>query len=418
MGLARRNEPLGGAIILLLVYLFLEYVRPLNPLGVPLAISVVLFIWWMTLKTKVWAPQLVCLYLLVAAIAVMGPFAANNFAIWTGFRSMVAWLLCISIPMACFANSLRKIRVLVNALIALHCYLGLYALLGSGRGPGGFVGDENDVALAINTVMPLAFFSLLTAQTARGKLFYAAAVVTMVAGVVATSSRGGFLALVAVIVFCFLFSPRKRLGLAIGAALLLVGLPVVPESYWTEMATIALDLDSEQEGTGGQRLRLWGVAMDMFWSNPIFGVGLNNFEYNVKNYVSAELWEKDPRRYLGQTMHSVYFTILAETGAVGSLLVAAITYFSVKSIRSVLAGARKIEALTDLDAETRANLLQIKGTAYGLGGGMIGYGVSGIFLTAFAYPQFWYAVALIVALEKVAEGIVANSSGPKSAAVR
>lgn len=341
MAVAQRNEPFGGAIILLLIYLFLDYVRPVDPLGIPLVISLVLFIWWMTLKRKVWAPQVVCLYLLVAAIAVMGPFAVNNFAVWIGFRSMVAWLLCISIPMMYFANSLRKVRVLINALIALHGYLGLHALLRGGVGPGGIVGDENDVALAINTMVPLAFFSLLTAQTARGKLFYLAAVVSMVAGLVATNSRGGFVGLVAVVVFCFLFSPRRRLGLAIGAVLLLVGLAIVPGSYWTEMATIAPDAVDSEAGTGAQRMRLWGIAIDMFWSNPILGVGLNNFEYNVKSYVSAALWEEDPRRYLGQAAHSVYFTILSETGAVGSLLVAAITYFSVKSIRSVLAGARR-----------------------------------------------------------------------------
>ncbi len=416
MEIAQRNEPLGGAIFLLLVYLFLEYVRPANPLGVPLVISVVLFIWWMTQKRKVWAPQLVCLYLLVAAIAVMGPFAVNNFAVWIGFQSMVAWLLCISIPMAHFANSLRKIRVLINVLIALHCYLGLYALLASGRGPGGFVGDENDVALAINTMMPLAFFMLLTTQTARGKVLYVAAVVIMVAGVIATNSRGGFLGLVAAIAACLLFSPRRGLGLAIGAVLILVGLAIVPDSYWTEMSTIATDAESDV-GTGAHRKSLWGIATNIFWSNPVFGVGLNNFPWNVGDYMPAELLEKDGRSYMGTVAHSVYFTILSETGAVGSLLVVAIAYFSVKSIRGVLVGTRKMEALTDLDAKTRANLLEIRGMAYGLGCGMIGFGVSGIFLTAFVYPHLWYVVALIVALAKVTEGMLVDNAGPHSTAL-
>ena len=66
---APRSERLGGPIVLLLVYLFLEYVRPANPLGIPLAISLILFLWWLNLKSKVWAPQIICMYLLVAAIA-------------------------------------------------------------------------------------------------------------------------------------------------------------------------------------------------------------------------------------------------------------------------------------------------------------------------------------------------------------
>jgi len=407
------KEQLGGAIILLLIYFFLEYVRPANPLGIPLVISLILFGWWASLKEKIWAPQVVCLYLLVAVIAVMGPFALNTFSVWVGFQSMVAWLLCISIPMIHFANSRRKVRVLIDALIVLHCYLAIFALLQNGFGPGGFVGDENDVALAINTMMPLAFCSLLGAQTTRGRLLYIMAVVIMVAGVVATKSRGGFLGLVAVIAYCFVFSPRKKVGLAIGGVLLLGGLLFVPESYWAEIATIGTDAESDV-GTGAHRKNLWSVAINMFSANPIFGVGLNNFPWNAGNYMSVELMEHEGRSYMGTAAHSVYFTILAETGSAGVLVIAAIVYFSVKSIRRILAGARQLESLPDLGVKSRASLLEIKGMAYGLGGGMIGYGVSGIFLTAFVYPHFWYVVALIVALAKVSEEMVMDKAFPQS----
>jgi putative inorganic carbon (hco3(-)) transporter len=408
METARRDERLGGALILLLVYLFLEYVRPANPLGIPLVISLVLFAWWMNLKQKVWAPQFVCFYLLIAAIAAMGPFAVNNYAVWVGFQSMVAWLLCISIPMACFTDSLRKLRVLVNALIALQCYLGAFALVSSGRGPGGFVGDENDVALSILTFMPLAFFSILTARSARARTLLAAAVILMVAGVIATHSRGGFVGLVAVIGGCLLFSPRRGLGLAIGAALLLVGSAFVPDAYWAEMATIADEAEGA-EGTGAHRMRMWGIAIDMFWANPLFGVGLNNYPFNVGHYMSAELLEKEGRSYMGTVAHSVYFTILSEIGAFGSLLVAAIVYYSVKSARGILAAARKMEGVPAPNAGHRAALLEIKGLAYGLLVGMIGYGVSGVFLTAFVYPHFWYVAALIVALAKLTERMAVDS---------
>jgi len=351
----------------------------------------------------------VCFYLLIAVIAVMGPFAANNFAVWIGFQSMVAWLLCISIPIMHFANSLRKIRVLIAALIGLHCYLAIHALLHGGFGPGGFVGDENDVALAINTMMPLAFCSSLSAQTVRGKSLYLAAVVIMAAGVVATNSRGGFLGLVAVIGYCFIFSPQKKLGLVLGGLLVLAGFFVIPNSYWEEMGTISQEAAEEDSGTGGHRKKLWGIAINMFLANPLFGVGLDNFKWNAGDYMSEELLEKEGRSYGGTVAHSVYFTILAETGAAGSLVVVAIVYFSVKSIRSIFRQADKISAASDLEVGTRASILEIKGLAYGLGGGMIGNGVSGIFLTAFEYPHLWFVVALIVALAKVIELMVRES---------
>jgi O-antigen ligase len=414
--LGKGKEPLGGAIVLLLIYLFLEYVRPVYPLGMPLIISIVLFIWWTTLKDKIWVPQVVCFYLLIAVIAVMGPFAVNNYAVWVGFQNFIAWLVCISIPMMHFANSLRKFRLLVNALIGLHCYLAIHALMHNGFGPGGFVGDENDVALAINTIIPLAFCSSLGAQTTREKSLYLTAVVIMMAGVVATNSRGGFLGLVAVLAYCFIFSPRKKMGLMVGALLVVGGLLVIPSDYWQEMATISRDAESDV-GTGAHRKKLWGVAWEMFLANPIFGVGIDNFRFNAGDYMSQELIEKEGRSYAGTVAHSVYFTILAETGAAGSLVVAAIVYFSVKSIRNILRQVKKISAATDLEVETRASLLEIKGFAYGLRGGIIGYGVSGVFLTAFMYPHFWYVVALIVALAKLIERMVMESAESQSVAL-
>jgi len=404
----RQREPLGWAINLILVYLCLEYIRPAYPLGIPMIISIVLFLWWLKLKEKIWVPQVVYFYLLIAVIAVMGPFAVNNFSVWMGFESMFAWLACISIPMLHLADSVRKLRVLINTLIGLHCYLAVHALLHNGFGPGGFVGDENDVALAINVMIPVAFCSALNAQTTRVKVLYWAATVVLVAGVVATKSRGGFLGLVAVIGYCFFFSPRKKAGLLIGGLLCAAGFFLIPGSYWEEMGTINEAAESDI-GTGAHRKRLWGVAMNMFFANPIFGVGLNNFPWNAGEYMSAELIEHEGRSYSGTAAHSVYFTILAEVGAAGSLVVAAIAYYSVKSTRAIIKKVKEMEVSQNLVAQVRPTILEVKGMAYGLGGGMIGYAVSGIFLTAFVYPHFWYVVALIVAVERVTGRIAGDA---------
>lgn len=396
------NRSLGGAVILLVIYFILDYGRPVNPLGMPLVISVVLFIWWATLKDKIWVPQMYCFYVLLGVIAVMGPFAVNNFSVWIGFQSMVAWLACIAIPLMYFADSLRKIRVLVNTLILLHCYLSGYAMLHSGFGPGGHVGDENDVALSLNVTIPLAFCAFLGARTMRGKVSYLLACVVMIAGVVATNSRGGFLGLVAVFLYCFIFSPRKKLGLVLGAMLCLGGLLFIPESYWEEMGTISRDAANEDVGTGAHRKHLWATATNMFLSHPLFGVGIDNFQWNAGDYMPEEVREKEGRSYAGTSAHSVYFTILAETGSAGVLVVGAIVYFSVRSIRQTLRLANKIELETNRE-ESRADVLEIRARAYGFGGGMIGFGVSGIFLTAFEYPHLWYLAAFVVAIMNVTE---------------
>lgn len=397
-----RNDALGGAVILIIVHFILDYGRPANPLGMPLVISICLFVWWVTLKDKIWVPQVYCLFLMLAVIAVMGPFAVNNFSVWLGFQNMVAWLACIAVPLMHFANSLRKIRVLVNTLIVLHCYLSGYAMLHSGFGPGGHVGDENDVALSLNVTIPLAFCAFLGARTMRGKASYLLACVVMIAGVVATNSRGGFLGLVAVFVYCFIFSPRKILGLTLGIVLGVGGLLFIPETYWEEMGTISRDAANEDVGTGAHRRHLWATATNMFLSHPLFGVGIDNFQWNAGDYMPDDLREKEGRSYTGTSAHSVYFTILAETGIAGVVVVCAVVYFSVKSILSTLCLANRIESEASTE-ELREDLLEIRARVYGFGGGMMGFAVSGVFLTAFEYPHLWYMAAFIVAIMKVTE---------------
>jgi O-antigen ligase len=419
---AKAKERLGFGIIVLLFFLFLEYVRPVSPMGMPLLISLGLFAWWIGKKEKIWAPQIVCMHLLLIAVALKGPFAINTYDTWDGFKAMFAMIASIAVPMAHLANSLRKIRILIFALIVLHVYIAGYAILHNGFGPGGHVGDENDVALSINTVFPMAYCLLLVAPNVRARLFYVAAVVVLVIGVIATDSRGGFVGLLAVIGYCFAFSPNKKLGLVIGVVLLSVGLALVPDSYWAEMATISEEAESG-EGTGAHRLQLWGIAFNMFLANPLLGVGIYNFNYNAGIYMSDELIAEVGRSYAGTAAHSVYFTILAETGLAGTLLVAAIGWTSIKSVRRLLLRVKSVETLEDLDAKTRAELVQLKALAYGLRGGMLGYAVTGIFLAAFVYPHFWYVVALIIALEITTGKIVSNiekaraqapSEGPRS----
>jgi O-antigen ligase len=178
------------------------------------------------------------------------------------------------------------------------------------------------------------------------------------------------------------------------------------------MATIAGEAESDV-GTGAHRMRLWGVAMEIFWANPLFGVGLNNYPFTVGDYMPAELLEKEGRSYGGQAAHSLYFTILSETGVVGSVLVGAIAYFSIRDVRTVLRRTRKAEK--SVDAKSHGDLLEIRGMAYGLCGGMVGFGVAGVFLTAFAYPHFWYVVALVVSLVKLTERLNTRSTDGKLA---
>lgn len=80
-----RSKQIGFPFFLIVVYLFMEYARPANPMHIPMVLSTILLLNWVFIAKKVWNRQIICLLILLAIIAVMGPFAINNYSVFWGF---------------------------------------------------------------------------------------------------------------------------------------------------------------------------------------------------------------------------------------------------------------------------------------------------------------------------------------------
>src|SRR5215510_7835890 len=113
----KTGNGLGFPFFLILIYLFMEYGRPANPMGMPMVISIFLLLNWLRLPQKKWPPQIICFFALLAVIAVMGPFAENNAAVFWGFEQMTVLLLCVCVPIMHFVCSMRKVSIFLNFLI-------------------------------------------------------------------------------------------------------------------------------------------------------------------------------------------------------------------------------------------------------------------------------------------------------------
>lgn len=396
-----RPEQLGTPFVLLLVYLVMEYARPANPMGIPLVISVILFLNWLSLRVKRWRPQLVCFFLFVGSAAIMAPFALNTFAVYNGTRGLAVQLLCICVPITHYVSSIRKVRIFVGFWIAILVYVTFYAIGHSGVGPGGHIGDENDVALALDMAIPFTLAVAWTSRTKRGRMLGIGAFWLMVAGVTFTLSRGGFLGLVAVLLYCFGVVLRRPAWSVVFIAALVFGAYLAPANYWDEIASIAVEAKGGTGGTGDLRREYWVVARSMFYANPLLGVGLENFRWNVDRYTPPELAERAGRSYAGNVTHSVYFTILAETGLVGAVLFTLLVWYTVRDTGSVLRLVRErkppLEG-TMLDSAVGVDLEAAWLFAHAIRAALAGYLVAGAFLSVFTYPHFWVLVALTVAL--------------------
>jgi O-antigen ligase len=139
----------------------------------------------------------------------------------------------------------------------------------------------------------------------------------MLYGVTVTGSRTGILILVIGIVV-ILLSPTSQIKPQRILIPAIVGFTIytaVPSTFWDSMWNSIFPSLQEGSDTVGVRYELWGTAMRMVEDRPITGVGINQFIPNVLKY-------SDP---LSSTVvvtgaHSIYFSVIAETGVIGFVL--------------------------------------------------------------------------------------------------
>ena len=163
----------------------------------------------------------------------------------------------------------------------------------------------------------------------------------------------------------------------------------------------------------------------MFKKNPVFGVGAGNFQWRVGEYQTPDQYERLGRSLDGQECHSVYFATLAELGGTGFGLFLAILWYNVRDLSGMLNGKEPLTSgqtvrgkVLSLDSAVRLKRSQVSAAeelaridpieqsrlklyAHGLRGGLLGFLVSGVFLSAFGYPPFWLLTGLIVALKTI-----------------
>jgi putative inorganic carbon (hco3(-)) transporter len=189
--------------------------------------------------------------------------------------------------------------------------MGLYAVVSGSfhvreAGPAGM--DNNDAAMFMAMAIPLLVCLAPEVANRWGRyLMYAAAGLTIPA-VVTTGSRGGLLALGAA-VFMTLWRRFTWWKAAIaGSGVLWLTLSLAPSETVDRYSTIA---DYEQDASAVGRLDAWKTAMAMAADRPLTGVGFGQDVF-LQQFPNYRVREVAP-----YAAHSVWFSLLGETGYVG-----------------------------------------------------------------------------------------------------
>lgn len=407
VGQPRQAQESKVGFYLVLAYLLFEFGRPQElipgirviPFGTGLSALILLNVLmsgkldFSRLQTKLWLP-------LLAVMAIHVPIAVNNFHALMTFKDMFL-LYCVFLGIVTFVDSLEKMMKLIKMWMGILVFLAFMGVAKGGVGIGGWMGDENDFCMVMNMAAPFGYFLFFSATGVAQKMTYLGFLGTYILAAMASLSRGGFFGLASVGVYCWYRSPKKLNALIVVVVAVVFMLVFAPEKYWDEIRSSTSDETMSDEGTGGARLYTWGIGMKMFFANPIIGIGQSNFPWTLDIYEAGEVFHE--RSFAGREAHSAWVTLIAELGLAGIIIIGGMLfqcYRDLKWIRMRFAPAqlRKKHGQTmQAGEDVRAYL------ARAMEGSLIGFIVSGVFISILWYPALWIMLGFVVALRNISE---------------
>jgi len=340
---------------------------------------------------------LVLFLLCIAASAPLGTYFGNAFAF---LRQDYIKTFLMFLVVAASIRTMRDLETMVGAqLLGALLYslviLSRFQVDETGRFDELLYYDANDLAMVLAMTMPLAVYFLRPRSKWMWRIVALGTFGVILIGIVKTGSRGGFLGIVAVmlyLVFRYSAIPSRIRLSAVGffvVGLLLVG----SDQYWQMMGTL---LNPKQDynyagNSEGGRIEVWKRGLGYVRAYPFLGVGAANFgwaEENLGRGAARKLLGRGTKR---MTAHNSFVLAAAELGLIGFSVFCAILWQASKSVRrSVRAAARGPGRDPDEAALGQALIASL-----------LAYLVCGFFLSQTYAPILHIILGLIVALAKV-----------------
>jgi probable O-glycosylation ligase (exosortase A-associated) len=335
---------------------------------------------------------MIALALLGLSLLFSSSLRAHDFENYTDY--------CKIIGVALFTTAIVKnrehLRILVWVVALCFGFFGVksglsFLLHGGGlvilQGPGGMLIDNNDFALALCMSIPMLLHLGLSERRLLLRRTVLAMVPLTVMTIVATHSRGGFLALA--LTACVLaWRSRNRVGsFALLVLVLAGGWLLAPRSYLERLSTIS---EYETEGSAKGRLEAWGVALHMIQQKPLLGVGYEKFQENYRRYDprATSTLEGGPGT---RVTHNSYLEIWAECGTPALFLYLSLMAWSLLDLWRL----RR-------EAAARYHSSWILSYATMFEASLAAFAVGSFFLNRAHFDLFYHLVAIVLSFTTIA----------------
>jgi probable O-glycosylation ligase (exosortase A-associated) len=314
---------------------------------------------------------------------------------WSRFLKVVMLFVFVLLTVK---DKLHVDFVLACVVLSVGFYADLEALkfVGSGGGhkivgmPGHVLGDRNELSVAFVMTLPLCYY-LLGQYGHRSKLVRLALLGTMAGlavAVVGTQSRGGFIALLALVGYMYIKSDRKIL-MTILIAAIVIGLSYLVTKDWSSRIDTIASAENDDSFMG--RVVAWKLSFILAMQHPFLGGGFKSLEYFPnwaalsRDFFSYPWFYTStllPNPTVARAAHSVYFQVLGEHGFVGLALYGGALAGSFFKAGSVSRKARRAGAPDWIPRA--ATMIQLSIFAFGLGGAALSFAYFDLIFALFA----------------------------------
>ncbi len=324
-------------------------------------------------------------------LAFLGVIAVVALAHGTGFQyaisRYVGFLVFLPFVIVAVRNQRDLGRVLAAMVLSyvLVFPYGVRQMIRFGDRLGVGLYEANYLATILVLLIPLAFVFAAQERLPMRRALWTGCGLLLVLMVFLTSSRGGFVGLLAAgMVFVY---RRRGLGGAVAVMLLLLGsVLLLPTDLGTRaLATIFQDsgeVPAGLEQSNRAHVALFWAAVRMIGDSPLIGVGPLNFKALSTLYTGL---------HQGNIAHNSFLEVAAEFGlpALGVFVLLLAATF------------RTLGRATRITGSPEA--LELAGWAEGLRSGLVGFLVAGFFISAQYEKALWLAVFLTIVLGALVE---------------
>jgi len=319
-------------------------------------------------------------------LGILGSLSAFN-AISVGRAGLTLFALAKTLLvfwiMFSVITNLERLQRLVWLYVIIHftlaaAGLALFATTGQrrfGDVGSGFIGDENDSAMALLIMIPYSYFLLQKARRPLVRVFLIGGMIMSSFTVLYSFSRGAFVGFTAMVIYLWWRSAHKfRSGLLLAAAVLAI-FAVMPPAYWQRIQSVK---EYSTEGSAQGRLDAWKGGFKMMRDSPLLGCGIGNFSraYGTQYNTINTRWT---------AAHSMYIEFIGQLGVPGILFILATIVLTLRTFRRTRQISRRYRGQEFRSLET---------IMLGAECGFVSYLVATFFLSSMTYPHLWHFGAM------------------------